>query len=391
MCATDANARNAPQLSVSMIVRNESQRLPAFLDWIQALPCEVCLVDTGSTDDTVAIARAGGCRVSSFSWCDDFAAARNAALSACRGDWILSLDADERIAREDLDGLLALLNGPRTCCYRFVTRNYTDNTSVSGFVGVPQGARYSEGFAGWFPSTKVRLFPRIPHIAFEGAVHELIGPSLERQGVQTVTADIPIHHHPLLHRTADEFREKQRFYLELGKRKVAANPADPKAHNELGDQYVDLGELAAALQAYKQAVRLDPGNPHWLKGLGSTLLLAGQIPQAIQALRLSLQRDPSQDEGWRNLGVAHVHHGDWVSARTAFESAVQAAPEHPENARYLAIARHSCGDTAGAIAVLEPLLRAHPWHAEAVDLYLGLMASLDRQTDAEAFLAHARA
>jgi len=373
-----------------MIVRNEARRLPAFLKWLGELPCEVCVVDTGSTDETVAIARAGGCRVATFPWCDDFAAARNAALALCRGDWVLSLDADERIAREDLEPLQTLIRGPRTSCYRFVTRNYTDTPSTSGFVPSPPGDPNARGFAGWFPSAKVRLFPRIPGIAFAGAVHELIGPSLEQRGVQIATADLPIHHYPLLHRTAEDHREKQRFYLALGKRKLAADPGDPKAHNELGDQYVDLGELGPAIQSYKEAVRLDPGNALWLKGLGSALLLAGQIPRAVQALRLSLQRDPSQAECWRNLGVALVQGGDWAAAREAFEAALQVAPDHPENRRYLAIARQACGDTAGAIALLEPLLQSHPWHAEAADLYLGLMNSLGRAAEANDFLARAR-
>ncbi|MCA9003576.1 MAG: glycosyltransferase, partial [Planctomycetes bacterium] len=194
-----------------------------------------------------------------------FAAARNAALARCRGDWILSLDADERIAREDFGALLALLAGPRDTAYRLVTRNYSDAASVSGYVAVGADDPEGGGYPGWFPSTKVRLFPRIDGIGFEGAVHELIGPSLERQGIRIATADIPIHHYPLLHRTEADRLAKQHFYLALGKRKLAASPADPKAHNELGDQYVDLGEIALALQCYKEAVRLDPGNGHWLK------------------------------------------------------------------------------------------------------------------------------
>jgi len=382
-----ASSQRAPELSISMIVRNEGSRLPQFFDGLTGLSCEICVVDTGSTDDTVAVAKSRGCTVHSFPWCDDFAAARNAALAHCHGEWVLSLDADERIAQEDFEALQALLSGPRDTAYRLVTRNYSDNTSVSGYVLSASTDPNAQGYAGWFPSTKVRLFPRIHGIGFEGAVHELIGPSLERQGIRILTSDIPIHHYPLLYRSETDRVSKQHFYLALGKRKIAENPSDPKAHNELADQYLDLGELRLAIQSYKQAVHLDPGNAHWLKGLGSALLLADQVPQAIQALRLSLQRDSTQDECWRNLGVAHVKNGDWARARESFESAFQAAPGHPENRRYLAIARHTCGDTPGAVALLEPLLRSYSGHEEARALYVSLMESLGRTQEGRAFLS----
>ncbi len=390
MVTPDASVQHPPELSVSVIVRNEAQRLPTFLDDLAPLRCEVCLVDTGSSDDTVAIARSRGLTVHTFPWCDDFSAARNAALAHCRGEWVLSLDADERIAPEDVGALSELIHGPRDIAYRLTTRNYSTNSTVSGYVAARLDDPNAAGYPGWFPSTKVRLFPRIPGIGFEGAVHELIGPSLERKGIRMATADIPIHHYPMRHRSEADQLKKQHFYLELGKQKIAQNPSDPKAHNELGDQYVDLGEIGLALKSYKEAVRLDPGNAHWLKGLGSALLLAGQTPQATQALRMSLQRDADQEECWRNLGVAYVQAGDWTQAREAFEQALDAAPDHPENQRYLAIARHSCGDTTGAIALLERLLGAWPDHGDARALYASLMEFEGKKEEGQAFLSGLR-
>lgn len=78
-----------------MIVRNEAPRLARCLASVRALVDDIVVLDTGSEDDTVAIARAHGARVASFDWCDDFAAARNAALAHSNADWNLVLDADE--------------------------------------------------------------------------------------------------------------------------------------------------------------------------------------------------------------------------------------------------------------------------------------------------------
>lgn len=361
-----------PGLSVSMIVRNEALRLPAFFEALGDLADEVCITDTGSDDNTIAIARAHGCRVQHFAWCGDFAAARNAALRDCTGDWILSLDADEHIAREEHGALRSLVEGPPDRCYRFVTRNYTNELTASGFMWSRAEERHAAGFTGWFPSAKVRLFPNIPGVAFEGKVHELVHDSLERLGVTVADTSVPVHHYPLLQQSEEARARKQALYLKLGQEKIAAQPDDARARHELGDQYVDLGELTRALECYKEAVRLEPANALWLRDLGSVLLLLGQSPQAERALALSLQVDPEGEEAWRNLGVARARRDDWPAAREAFERCHALNPEHPENQRYLAIAMQACGDREGALLLLEQLLERFPAHSEARALYEAL-------------------
>src|SRR5262245_13170753 len=83
-----------------MIVRDEAEMLPRFLAAARPVWDELCVVDTGSTDDTVARLAAAGARVGHRPWDGDFAAARNAALALVTGDFILQLDADEMISPE---------------------------------------------------------------------------------------------------------------------------------------------------------------------------------------------------------------------------------------------------------------------------------------------------
>ena len=87
-------------VSACLIVRDEAARLAGCLASVAPFVDEVVVADTGSTDDTVAVAEAIGARVVHVEWRDDFAAARNAALAACTGDWVLSVDADERAVGE---------------------------------------------------------------------------------------------------------------------------------------------------------------------------------------------------------------------------------------------------------------------------------------------------
>lgn len=378
MAGSSPSESRQPGLSVSMIVRNEAPRLPGFLDALADLADEICITDTGSDDGTPEIAEARGCMVRHFPWCGDFAAARNAALQPCTGQWVLSLDADEIIAPEDHGAVRALTQGPRDRCYRFVTRNYTNETTAIGFVWSPDETLHTAGFPGWFPSGKVRLFPNVPGIAFEGAVHELIHQSLERRGVHVANTSVPVHHYPLLNLSPEARIRKQALYLSLGQQKVARTPDDPMAHHELGDQYVDLGDYAQALLCYKEAVRLDPGNPAWIRDLGGALLLLGHLTQAEQALDIALRLGPDDEDAWRNMGVARARQENWPGAREAFQHAHAINHGNPENQRYLAIARQACGDRDGALTLLEELLERYPTHQEGRALYTALLESPNR-------------
>lgn len=84
-------------LTLCLIVRDEAELLPACLDAAVPQADEVVVVDTGSTDETVAIARSYGARVLEVPWEGSFASPRNVALAAAHGDWILFLDADEQL------------------------------------------------------------------------------------------------------------------------------------------------------------------------------------------------------------------------------------------------------------------------------------------------------
>ena len=99
-------------LSLSMIVRDEEARLGECLASVQGFADELVVVDTGSTDATVAIAEAAGARVEQISWPGDFAPARNQALKFLNGDWVLVLDADEQLRSEAIPALKALMAQP---------------------------------------------------------------------------------------------------------------------------------------------------------------------------------------------------------------------------------------------------------------------------------------
>jgi glycosyltransferase involved in cell wall biosynthesis len=98
------------RLSVCLIVKNEEKFLGQCLKSVRDLASQIVVVDTGSTDRTVEIAKEYGAEVYSFAWCDDFSAARNAALEHATGDWVLVLDADEELSAEGREKLKPAMN-----------------------------------------------------------------------------------------------------------------------------------------------------------------------------------------------------------------------------------------------------------------------------------------
>ncbi len=336
-------------LSIAMIVRNEADLLPGFLQHAAPWADEISVVDTGSDDGSPLIAERAGCKVAHFAWRDDFAAARNESLRLCACDWILVLDADERIDPGDWVRLRQLAAGMHDVCYRFTTRNYSNAEHLSGFTYCAPGDPHARGFAGWSPSVKVRLFPNGAGARFDGAIHELVNESLERAGLRLVAAGVPIHHYPLL-RPPERVLAKQALYLRLGREKAAGRSTDPQAHVELGRQLVEMGDLLAAVAAYRDALRLAPRSAQILRELGATLFCIDRHAEARRALELAVEFEPGMADAWRNLGVIHAYAGAWDAAFPCFEEAVRLEPANAVLHEYLAEALHQLGRAEEAAA-----------------------------------------
>jgi len=375
----------ARSISLAMIVKDESEQLADCLTGIHGLADQIRIVDTGSSDNTIEIARQFKADISFFIWCDDFSAARNESLRGCKSDWIFILDADERIAPQDIPKIRALTDGAQIFCYRFTTRNYTNTASVSEFHRCSPDDPYAQGFAGWYPSTKVRLFPNNSGARFEGRIHELVNASLESHRIRPVECEVPIHHYPYL-KSPERILQKQEMYLDLGRKKVKAHPDDPHAHIELGNQYADVRDYAGAAAAYREALRRDPSNASVLKDLGGVLHFLKRHDEAKRALRLALKLDPALAEAWRNLGVIHADDKEWATAAECFEQCIKLAPEWDDGQRYLSVVLQGGGHLAEAAAASRKALEANPNSAGALDLYIHQMLRLEQRGEAREFL-----
>lgn len=150
-----------PKLSVIIIAENEELRLPRCLKSL-AFADEVVVLDGGSTDRTVEVARAGGARVEISATWSGFGPQKNRVLALATGDWVLSLDADEEVTPELAAEIGETLRDPAFDCYE-----------------IPRLSEFSGRFlrhSGWYPDYVVRLFQRGTAKFSDDLVHERLVP-----------------------------------------------------------------------------------------------------------------------------------------------------------------------------------------------------------------------
>ena len=216
-----------------MIVRNEERHLAACLSSLRTLVDELVIVDTGSTDSTISIARRFGARVIRARWPGSFAAARNISLDHARGEWIFYIDADERVRKPvDRAKLRRLLRQPRIGALTVDLFPTSESTAFS----------------------TLRLFRNDPRVRFEGAMHESpmrgITEMMRANRCRGRHSDLKIDHVGY----DDDHLRKARRNLPLLRRALVEQPGHIWNRSHLALVYVTLGRARDAERAWRRAI-----------------------------------------------------------------------------------------------------------------------------------------
>lgn len=203
---------------------------------------EMLILDTGSTDGTMELARSFGAIVHQTVWGDDFAKARNESIRQAKGDWILWMDADERLLSETIPSLKKLLKPVRKATlYNIHIQNLKEDGQT------------------FILSKSHRLFSNHFGIKFSGRIHEQVSPSARALGGVEYDSDVMLHH--LGYGFTDHRKElKSQRNLQLLTRLVEENPNDAYAHLKLGEEYGLAGDRAKALEHFLIAIEHEKFN-----------------------------------------------------------------------------------------------------------------------------------
>lgn len=380
-----------------LIVRDEVEFLPDALGSLVGAVDEVVVVDTGSADGTPDLARAAGATVVAIRWADDFAAARNVAHEIARADWLLWLDADERLLDPG-------------AVRRAVSEAPPD---VGGYVVERHDVviRPDSGRRDALPIGMVRLLRAHPAIRWQGRVHERPGERVLEAGFRLGVAPDVVLRHLVAARPPALLEAKQRRYLGLLDGVLADDPADAwsryyrgKTRWYLGDPggaradfdvvaadpyaraflrasalvmtaavHLEAGDLAAAAVAVDASLALVPSQSLARLVGGDVAFAAGRYAGALAAwsrVRTSLAEtvgDPLHGDLWLRpaakaykVGCAQLALGRVADAAASFGRGLEAEPDDAACVFGLAGCAETSGDHANAIELLEAALRRDP-------------------------------
>lgn len=317
------------RLSLAMIVKNEAANLPHCLDSVKGLVDEVVVLDTGSTDGTVELARSQGARVEAFDWVGDFSAARNVALAHCTGDWILVLDADEAIDALDHPVIRKALEAPSIQAYFLWLRDYFRSGAFIGISGAvrPVEGPYTEGqgFSHQFSYQAVRLFRRQPEPVFQGRIHEVAETYFQQRGLPIGTLEAVIHHYGKV--DPDKDRAKQAEYTRLAKAEAAAHPGDAAAHYNVVQQGLMVEDWPAVLASARAYLKLKPQVPMMVYlGAAKACLGLGRPQEGVPFLEAMLAQQPRHAVALHTLGELREAEGRAAEAQARYLEAMDAEP-----------------------------------------------------------------
>ena len=312
-----------PLLSLAMMVKNEERFLEdallSALDWVD----EMIVVDTGSTDRTVEIAKDLGATVSFFPWQNDFSSARNETIRRATGDWVAILDADERFVGRSPERIKDLLVRTDKWPYQAFLLNVVNQK----LDGTPTHSFYNP-----------RIFPRHPDIGYVGRIHNCFG-SISKGTDQdfklTRCEGLEIIH---LGYDAEIYRERKKIErnITLLEAAVHEEPEEPRYRFYLGREYIVQKRYAEANRMLKTV--LDEGDT-----VDRLLSVEAQVTY-LQCLnhqhapleeRVSmavkiLEEHPNEADTWFYLSIAYHENRLHAEAAEALEEGLKSIDSNPQ-------------------------------------------------------------
>lgn len=328
-CADAATGGMAPGIALVMIVKDEEKQLPRCLASVARIVDELVIVDTGSSDGTVEIARGEGARVIHKPWTGDFSAARNTGIAAANREWILVLDADEELDPHARRRMRQVLRQTRADALQVTVRNLAPPQEPIAFTDL----------------RSTRLFRRRANYRYEGAIHEQVTPSILRAGGRVDAADLIVLHHGYESGLAQGDKDRASRNLASIETALAANPGDPYLRFQLGATLLALGDRSRARSALELAdatsEHLPPASRATVRiKLAQIALADGDDPRALGYAQRALQDAPLDAVALQVAAVALIGVGAIPQGLAAFRTLIEHQAVTPA---YRAELRHLVG------------------------------------------------
>lgn len=356
-----------------MIVKDGATVLARCLASAAPFVDRIVIGDTGSADESIAIAQSFGSEVISIPWEQDFSQARNRMLAARKCDWVLVLDADEMLDPIGGAEVRRLIENPSVFAYHNPRWNYMRDMSARlGFETAktnPHLLEEARAFPGYVSLPTTRLFRGHSGIYYEGCVHETVTKRVAQLQLPTACAEFIVHHFGHAEDDNAERKQKDAFYQALGEKKLESNPNDPQALIELG-----LAELehahrpATAFMHFSRACQLSPQSPvPWLFS-AACLIQLNKFAEAFKCLHQSASFGLRNALYYQTLGDACFHAGHYAEARAAYTQVAQRGESSPLSEAKLGACEIHVGLPEHGLRRIQKAIDAAPAFGELYDI-----------------------
>lgn len=225
------------RITLCMIAKDEADMLADCLESARGCVDEIILVDTGSSDATIAVAQRYGAKVFHHPWSNDFSEARNVSLQHASGDWILWLDADERLTPRTATIIREGARHPQFTAYYLEILNVLDKES-------PQDH---------FVHRAVRFFRRMSYVQWEGRMHEQVLPVIQAHGGKAANLQNAQILHLGYEKSLMEQRGKSQRNVEILQRTLDESPQNAFQQFNLANTFYNQGDYERALPLLAEA------------------------------------------------------------------------------------------------------------------------------------------
>ena len=259
-------------ISVCIIAKNEERFIGGCLEKLLPYEFEIVVADTGSTDNTVEIARKYTKNVYSFPWINDFSAAKNFVASKAINNWILSLDCDEYLKEIDLKEVCNLLG---------------QNPQLIGSITLENLIRNGDG-VGKSTQKVFRIYNK-EYVNFEGIIHEQLR---RKDGEKIYGYDAPVFAvHYGYYLSTEELKEKNERNISMLLEQIKQCPNEPYYYFQLGQSYAVLNDYERVFQYLSKGLNLDPDpleayTDQMLIDYGTAMLNTGRYAIALNMEKL---------------------------------------------------------------------------------------------------------
>lgn len=266
-------------LTVAMIVKNEEQFIEKVIRNVQPVVDEIVITDTGSTDRTADIIKKFNVRLFHYRWNGDDARARNFALSQCKTDWILFIDADEFIDIRDCKKIRKLISSEnRYIAYRILLRHYID-PSVK-FANLYQ----QDWIDSYTLHSIIRIFKNGERIFYSRPVYPSVAESIRGRSDKVGNSDIIFHHLDILRNKYKKIEKANWYYHDVFEN-FRRFPDHPEVNYVVAHYYRLRSDFDKAVKYYKRVLKLNPEHIKAKLSLGLCYVMLGKEAKGLKVIK----------------------------------------------------------------------------------------------------------